>query len=445
MNVAVFGLGYVGTVTAACLASLGHRVIGVDIDPAKVAAVNDGRSPVAEPGIAPLIADAVGAGRLDATDDTGTAVAGSDLALVCVGTPSRRNGDIDLAAIDAVSDEIAQALATTGRSAEPDGSDPAPYVVVIRSTVVPGTSGRVAARLAKADAGGVGPRVEVAVNPEFLREGQAVDDFLAPPLIVVGADDQTVAERVLGLYHGIEADRLVESTGTTELMKYASNSWHATKVTFANEIGLVAKALGVDGVRVMELLCRDRKLNISAAYLRPGFAFGGSCLPKDVRALTFLARDNDVSVPLLASLMTSNGIQVQRIIDLLVDQPARSIGFIGLSFKPDTDDLRESPIVEVIERMLGKGFDCRVADPDVTPVDLVGGNRDHIEREIPHLERILVDRMADLVSGSEVLVVSKASPGLTETLTERSPDQLLIDLVGLDPEFRHGRYQGVAW
>ncbi|MEM9655975.1 MAG: nucleotide sugar dehydrogenase [Actinomycetota bacterium] len=439
MNVAVFGLGYVGSVTAACLASLGHRVIGVDTNGTKVDLINQGRSPVAEPGIGEMITAATDDGLLTATLDPTEAVAGSDVALVCVGTPSRPNGDIDLAYLENVSRNIGAALA------ELDKRD---YVVVIRSTVVPGTADRMsevmAEVLAASGAGALNP--SVAVNPEFLREGQAVEDFMAPPLVMVGADDRDVAAKVLALYDGIEAERQVEPTRLTEMVKYANNSWHAAKVTFANEVGIVSQAMGVDGAKVMELLCRDTKLNISPAYLRPGFAFGGSCLPKDVRALNFMAKDNDIAVPMLSSLLTSNEIQVQRVIDQLVAHPGKTIGVIGLAFKANTDDLRESPLVEVVERMIGKGFTCLVHDRDITHSELIGGNRDYIEREIPHLDRHLVDDVEQLVAKADVVVVSKAPAEVRAALADRPDDQLLIDLVGLEPELRTvGPYTGVAW
>ena len=435
MNVAVFGLGYVGSVTAACLASLGHRVIGVDTNPTKVDLVNQGRSPVAEPGIGDMVASASADGLLTATLDAAEAVAGSDIALLCVGTPSRQNGDIDLMYLENVSKNIGVALSASGQR---------DYVVVIRSTVVPGTADRMAEVMAENGAAALNP--SVAVNPEFLREGQAVGDFMAPPLVLVGADDQAVADKVLALYEGIEAERWVEPTRLTEMVKYANNSWHAAKVTFANEVGTVAKAMGVDGARVMELLCKDTKLNISPAYLRPGFAFGGSCLPKDVRALNFMAKDRDVATPMLSSLLISNEIQVQRVIDQLVAHPGKTIGVVGLAFKANTDDLRESPMVEVVERMIGKGFSCLVHDKDITQADLIGGNRDYIEREIPHLGEYLVDDIGEMISKADVLVVSKASDEVKAALANRPNGQLLIDLVGLAPGLREvGEYSGVAW
>ena len=435
MNVAVFGLGYVGSVTAACLASLGHSVIGVDPNEAKVDAFNQGQSPVAEPEIDGLLSAAVAAGQLEATIDPARAVQESELALISVGTPSRSNGDIDTQFIERVVSDIGAAVVELGKR---------DYLIVIRSTVVPGTAS-VATDLLR-ELGADALETRVAANPEFLREGQAVSDFMNPPLILVGADDDRAAAQVLALYDGVEADRRIEPLAVTEMVKYANNSWHATKVTFANEIGLVAKSLGVDGTRVMELLCLDHKLNISAAYLRPGFAFGGSCLPKDVRALNFMAKSNDVVTPMLSSLLVSNSVQVQQLIDQLVAYQGRKIGFIGLSFKADTDDLRESPIVEVVERLLGKGFDCSVHDADISTSELIGGNRTFIEAEIPHLDRLLAATVEEVIDNCDVLVVSKASLEVREALARRSDNQILVDLVGLDPQLRvTGPYVGVAW
>lgn len=442
-RIAVFGLGYVGTVTAACFAGLGHQVTGIDTNPDKVAQLERGDSPVLEPGVEELLASGLGLGRVAATVDIDRVVADSDLALVCVGTPSLANGNIDLRYILAVAGDIADALRR---------SDKKTYTIVIRSTVLPGSADKVRAVLA--DSGVVAPdyNVHVVVNPEFLREGQGVEDFLRPPLILVGADDDEAGNRVLSLYDGIEAERQVVPTRVAELVKYANNSWHAVKVTFANEIGVVAKALGVDGVEVMRLLCSDHKLNISSAYMRPGFAWGGSCLPKDVRAVNFAAKSSDVVVPLLSALLPSNGIHTSRLIDLLLDLDRQRIGFVGLAFKPGTDDLRESAMVEVVERMSGKGFQCRIHDQELVPDELVGGNLAFIQRELPHLGQMMGDGLAELVAESDVLVVSKGSDELNALLPAcgRGPDSAnpleVVDLVGLPDDVRASvSYRGVAW
>ncbi len=437
MNIAIFGLGYVGTVTAACFSGLGHNVIGVDTSPEKVAKFNAGTSPVLEPGVPELLAEGLAAGRLRATIDAAEAVQNTDISLVAVGTPSRANGDIDLTYIERVAADIGTALQTSEREGQ--------HVLVIRSTVLPGTADIAGRILSETSGRTLGEGCGVAVNPEFLREGQGVADFMEPPLIMVGADDETTAKLVMSLYDGIEAERIVEPVRLAEMVKYANNSWHATKVTYANEIGVIAQSLGIDGTRVMEILCADTKLNISKAYMRPGFAFGGSCLPKDVRAITHAAKASDVAVPLLSSLLVSNSIHTQRVIDRLLDWHPDRIGFTGLAFKAGTDDLRESPIVEVVERMLGKGFDCVIHDAEVNAPDLIGGNRAYIEAEIPHLNRLLMDELSELVDDSDVLVVAKSSDELVE-LIRANPDKPVLDLVRLPEDIRvRDNYVGVAW
>ncbi len=439
MRIAVFGLGYVGSVSAACLANEGHTVVGVDPNTDKVDQINAGVSPVLEPMVPEYLAAAVADGRIRATTSAADAVAETDISLLCVGTPSRANGDIDLRYIEQVAAEIGTALADLDHD----------HTVVIRSTVMPGTADRVAAILTETSGRVEGETVFVGNNPEFLREGQGVADFVNPPLILIGADDTHTAEMIEALYDGIQAERLIEQRRLAEMVKYANNSWHATKVTYANEIGAVSRAMGIDGTRVMEILCADTKLNISPAYMRPGFAFGGSCLPKDVRALTHAAKVRDVSVPLLGSLLISNSIQVQRVIDQLVEWGPTTIGFFGLAFKAGTDDLRESPLVEVVERVLGKGFAVSIHDADVSAPDLIGGNAAFIEREIPHLSSVLRDEPGAVVVESDVIVISKATPATLEALGSLRPGTKVIDLVRLPAELRSAipaeDYLGVAW
>jgi GDP-mannose 6-dehydrogenase len=439
VNISIFGLGYVGTVTAACLAGNGHSVVGVDVAEQKVNDFNSGISPVLEDGVEELLADAIADNRLLGTTDINVAIEASDVALICVGTPSRSNGDIDLTHIETVVAQIGAALASRERADR--------FTVVIRSTVMPGTAERAGAILEEHSGQKLGERVDLAVNPEFLREGQGVADFLDPPLILVGADNDASADVILGMYNGIDAGRRVVPVRVAELIKYANNSWHATKVTFANEIGVLSQALGIDGREVMDVVCSDEKLNISAAYLKPGFAFGGSCLPKDVRALNFAAKDRDIATPLLSSLLTSNAIQVLRLIDQLIEWDGRRIGFVGLAFKAGTDDLRESPIVEVVERMLGKGFDCRIYDADLSAGDLVGSNRAYIESQVPHLSKLLVDDVVELATTCDVLVVTKPSGELEAFLATPgdNPDQIVADLVGMSAPAAGREYHGVAW
>lgn len=437
MRIAVFGLGYVGSVTSACLVHLGHDVIGVDSNRAKVDTFAGGESPVSEPGVREMLVRGLAERRLRATTSAADAVRDSDMSVICVGTPSRSNGSIELAHLESVCREIGDALGD---------STQASHTVVIRSTVPPGTTSTVQTILSQCSGRQLGNGIGVAVNPEFLREGQGVSDFLSPGLILIGTDDPKTGEHVLEMYRGIEALRLIETTRTAEIVKLANNCWHANKVTFANEIGMLSQAAGADGRRVMDILCQDKKLNTSSAYLRPGFAFGGSCLPKDLRASIFVAKDSDVLTPLLSSLLISNSIQIQRVVDQLVRWEPRSVGFLGLAFKSGTDDLRESPLVEVAERLIGKGFTCLIHDPDIIAQDLIGANRSFILNEIPHLHRMLTDDAKLVVSDCEVLVVSKSSPDLDALLTSRPPGSRVLDLVGISAQAQaSGLYEGVAW
>lgn len=438
MRIAIFGLGYVGSVSAACLAGQGHSIVGVDTNADKVAMIGDGISPVQEPQVPELLMAAKSDGRVSATTVAAEAIAMTDMSMLCVGTPSQPSGNIDLGYIESVAAQIGTALAELDHA----------HTVVIRSTVMPGTAQRVGEILEQTSGRTLGDGLAVAVNPEFLREGQGVADFFAPPLVLIGADDENTAAQIAELYAGIDAEVLVEPTRLAEMVKYANNSWHAVKVTFANEIGAVAGSLGIDGSRVMEILCADKKLNISTAYLRPGFAFGGSCLPKDVRALGFAAKSQDVSVPLINSLLNSNAIQVQRVVDQLVSWTPSSIGFFGLSFKKGTDDMRESPLVEVVERMVGKGFGVVIHDEDVFGAELVGKNRDFIEREIPHLSSMLREDAAE-VATADVLVISKVTDAALAALKTRKPGTKVVDLVRIPDADRLAisaeDYVGVAW
>jgi GDP-mannose 6-dehydrogenase len=437
MRIAVFGLGYVGTVTAACLSHLGHTVTGIDTNRAKLDMIALGTSPVAEPGVSEMLTRGVDENRIMTTGSVAEAVHASDISMICVGTPGRSSGGMETAYIEAACQQIGKALRDSKQDA---------HTVVIRSTALPGTAAAAAEILVSFSGRKLGQGVNIAVNPEFLREGQGVEDFLHPGLILVGADDEETGLQLLGLYEGIVALRLIESVRTAEMVKYANNSWHAAKVTFANEIGVVSKALDVDGRRVMEILCKDTKLNLSSAYLRPGFAFGGSCLPKDVRAITFAAKEANVSTPLLSSLLNSNAIHVQRAVDQLVRWEPRSIGFLGLAFKSGTDDLRESPVVDVAERVLGKGFSCLIHDPDIIPQDLIGQNRSFIFNEIPELQKLLVSNAGSLIDQCDVLVVSKSTPELDELLARRTSGSRLLDLTGVSAEAQARQpYEGVAW
>lgn len=439
MKVAVFGLGYVGSVTAACLAANGHDVCGVDVDSAKVSMIEAGRSPVVEPGLNELIMAGRRAGRLRASTFAMDAVDGADLSLLCVGTPSTAQGGTNLAYIHRAVDDLAAALVAT----EPGQFGV--HGVVVRSTVPPGTVETIGLQLAQGSVGFAG-RVGVAMCPEFLREGTGVSDFYSPPYTVIGASDPSVVELVQRLFCSIDRPVHVVDVRTAEALKYACNAFHATKVSFTNELGRVFRPLGIDTRTVMDLFCRDDQLNISSRYLRPGFAFGGSCLPKDLRSLLHLARMESVDLPLLAGTLATNHLSVADVIDRVVAGGGRTVALLGLSFKSESDDLRESPYVEVAESLLGKGFEVRIYDPIVNPSNLRGANRDHIESKLPHLRRILRPQAAAAVRGADVAIASCSNPEVVRALLHDPPSRI-IDLdgrLGLEVESLPG-YEGVAW
>ena len=437
-RVAVFGLGYVGTVSAACLASRGHTVIGVDVSPEKVAMVAEGRTPVVEERIGDLIAEQVAAGRLTATDDAAAAVAATDLALVCVGTPSTPSGSLLTSYLEQVSDEIGAALA--GRTAR--------YTVVIRSTMLPGSCEEIVVpRLEAASGLSAGVDFGLSVNPEFLREGSSVRDFFDPPKTVIGELDAASGDAVARLYEGLPGPVYRVPLGVAEMIKYADNSFHALKTGFANEMGSVCKALGLDSHAVMEILTADTKLNISPAYLRPGFAFGGSCLPKDLRALVHRARRSDVAIPILESILPSNEGQIDRVFRTIEATGKRRVGLLGLSFKPGTDDLRESPMVALAERLLGRGFELMIHDSQVAVSRLLGANRAYVDQRIPHLSRLMATSARAVVAHAEVVVVGAADADVIAEL-RNADGRILVDLVrfpGSEEYEGDGRYIGVCW
>jgi GDP-mannose 6-dehydrogenase len=437
MRIAIFGLGYVGAVSAACLARDGHEVIGVDPQAAKVQLINKGCTPIIERHVGEMILEAVTQGRLRATTSAEDAIRSSELALICVGTPSRKNGSLDTSAVEKVCEEIGAALR----------NDPRPYTVVLRSTVLPGTMrDLVIPALERASGRRAGPLLRIANNPEFLRESTAVHDYDNPPKIVVGAADDETAAAVEALYARIDAPRFRTSVDVAELVKYADNSWHAVKVAFANEIGSIGKAIGVDSHAVMDIFCADAKLNISAAYLRPGFAFGGSCLPKDLRALIYRAKTLDVDAPLLAGVIASNRRQIDRAFDILAETGARKIAFLGISFKADTDDLRESPQVALVEQLLGKGFEVRIFDKNVRLSQLTGANRDFINNVIPHIGDILCDDLEETVAFGEVVVIGNRATEFRAVPLLLKPNQRLVDLVRIPlPKDFACLYDGVNW
>ena len=438
MKVAVFGLGYVGCVSAAALAHDGHDVIGVDVNAEKVAAVNDARSPIVEPGLEPLIQRGREAGRLRATTDTGEAVAASDVSLLCVGTPSRKNGSLDLQYLARVSEEIGCEL--RGASSY--------HLVVVRSTVLPGTTHEVVIPALERRSGKrYGEGFGVAVNPEFLREGSALRDFRNPPLTLVGHNHAADAAGATALYEHVQAPVVNTSIRVAEMMKYASNTWHALKVSFANEIGTACKRFGVDSHEVMDIFCQDTKLNISPYYMKPGFAFGGSCLPKDVRALQYRAREADLDLPVVQSILQSNTVHVQRAVDEIVETGRKRVGLLGLAFKAGTDDLRESPMVILAESLLGKGFQVRIYDRNVSLARLVGANRQYIEEQIPHLSVLLRPSVQEVIDEAEVVVVGNAGEEFGEAMLRCRADQVVLDLVRLpvDHSKMAAEYRGICW
>jgi GDP-mannose 6-dehydrogenase len=437
MKLSVFGLGYVGCVSAACFAREGHEVWGVDVNPTKVEIINAGKSPIVEEGIGDLIGEMVAAGRLRATTDAAEAVRETDLSLVCVGTPSNANGSLNLAYVKRVCQQIGAALETKG----------ARHTVVIRSTMLPGTvEGTIIPALEVYSGRQAGRDFGVAVNPEFLREGSSLRDFYSPPFTLIGADDEDVAASVLRLYKGVDAPAHVVPTRAAEMVKYACNCFHAVKVSFANEIGNVCKALGIDSHEVMRVFCEDTKLNLSPYYLKPGFAFGGSCLPKDLRAVTYKAKELDVEVPLLQSVLRSNDQQIARAVEMILRSGRRRVGVLGFSFKAGTDDLRESPMVALIETLIGKGLHVALYDRDVSLARLFGANKEYIEREIPHISQLMRGSIEEVLGHAEVVVVGNRAAEFRGIEGRLRDDQLLVDLVRLfDGRTSGGNYEGICW
>jgi GDP-mannose 6-dehydrogenase len=437
VEISVFGLGYVGTVSAVGLARLGHRVIGVEIDQFKVDQIAQGISPVVEPGVAELLQSVREANRLSATTDTAAAVHSSDLSLICVGTPSRPNGSASVEPVMRVAREIGKAL----------GSKRSYHGVVIRSTAIPGTTDLAADAIAQASGKIPGVDFGVAMNPEFMREGTSLEDFENPPYTVVGTSDPRLAEMLAKMYAAVRAPFHKVGTREAELLKYACNAFHAVKVTFANEIGAIGKQLGIDSHKVMDLLVADTKLNASSAYLSPAFAFGGSCLPKDLRAIIYEAKRLDLPVPMLSAIAISNDEQIERVIAWVLAEKRKRIGVLGLSFKSGTDDLRESPIVRVVETLLGKGCDLAVYDANVNLARLVGANKSYIEREIPHVSLLMRNSIQEVLDHAEILLIANKGPGFREALDTLRPDQRVYDLVRImaDPDPSDDRYRGICW
>ena len=437
MKISILGLGYVGTVCGACLAKEGHTILGVDVDASKVAAINSGLAPVVEPELNSLIQKAAESKRFNATISAEEAVRNSEMSLVCVGTPSLADGSPDFTYLERVCKEIGLALRTKSTS----------HVVVLRSTMLPGTTeDRLIPILEKHSGKRAGQEFGVCYNPEFLREGSSVHDFYRPPRIVIGENDERCGDFLLQLYEAVKAPVIRTSIRAAEMVKYADNAFHALKITFANEVGNLCKKMEVDSYEVMSMFCQDIKLNLAPTYLKPGFAFGGSCLPKDLRALAYHARKFDIESPLLNAILESNRAQLQLGIRKILGLGRKRLGFLGMAFKPDTDDLRESPLVELIEALLGKGYSVLIYDRNVSLTRLAGANKRFIDEHIPHLSSLLVDRIEDVVEKAQVVVVGHNSPEFIPALQRMRQDQMIIDLAGIGKlDGLAASYDGICW
>lgn len=436
MKISIFGLGYVGAVSAGCLAKSGHEVIGVDPVPTKVELINGGRLPIIESEIGEIIQATIASGALRATSDHAQAIHETDLSFVCVGTPSQSNGNLDLTYIRRVCEQIGGVLR----------DKKARHVVVIRSTIVPGTMEKIVIPTLQEFSGktaGVG--FGLCFNPEFLREGTSVKDFYNPPKTVIGELDKCSADMLSSIYEKLPAPLIRTDLKTSEMVKYVDNCWHALKIGFANEIGNLSKSLNIDAHEVMKIFCQDEKLNISCSYLTPGFAFGGSCLPKDLRALSYQARIHDLELPILSSILPSNEIQVARGLKMIIGKGVKRIGILGFSFKEGTDDLRESPVIEIIESLIGKGYDLRIYDKNVRLASLIGANRDYILNRIPHISQLMVDGMETVLNHAEAVVIANKDPDFSSVPERLRPGQVLVDFVRVTNRRSDGKYDGICW
>lgn len=437
MKISVFGLGYVGAVSAACFAREGNEVVGVDVSQTKVDIINAGSSPIIEEGINELVNQMVAEKRLRATTDVAEAIENSDVSLICVGTPSNDNGSLKLDYVKRVSQQIGEAIAEKSRR----------HVVVMRSTMLPGTIDDLVRPTLEVYSGKkAGRDFDVCINPEFLREGTSIKDFYAPPFTLVGADSEEAGEILKRLYSKIDAPFFVTSVKAAEMVKYSCNCFHGLKVSFANEIGNICKELGIDSHEVMEVFCQDTKLNLSPYYLKSGFAFGGSCLPKDLRALQYKAKELDVKVPVLEAALASNLLQIERAVQMIMKTGKKKIGVLGFAFKAGTDDLRESPVVSVIERLIGKGYDIKLYDREVSVAKLVGANKEYIEREIPHISNLMAENIAEVLEHAETILIGNPASEFKEIESKLTNEQTVVDLVRIfGKRTSDTNYQGICW
>ena len=437
MRISIFGLGYVGAVGAACLAKDKHTVIGVDNNDDKVSLINAGKSPIIETGLQELIADSVNQNLLSATNNTNNAVSDTDLSFICVGTPGRANGSLDLQYVINVCKQIGTAIAHKNVY----------HIVVMRSTMLPGSMQNIVIPELESSSGLVaGKDFGVCINPEFLRESTAIKDYFNPPKTVIGELDSTSGDVLAQLYVNLNAPFIRSDIATAEMVKYSDNTWHALKVCFANEIGNFCKAAGIDSHKVMDIFCQDKKLNLSAYYMKPGFAFGGSCLPKDLRALVYQAKCMDLETPVLSSLLANNALQVQRGFDMVSNKGNRKVTILGFSFKAGTDDLRESPVVDLIEKLLGKGFELKIYDKNVNLARLTGSNRDYILNVIPHICQLMVTDIQEALDHGETLVIGNNSEEFKNLLDLKTDNQVIVDLVRITEEHSiEGHYDGICW
>ncbi len=436
MRISIFGMGYVGAVCAGCLAKRGNHIIGVDVVNEKVEMINQGTAPVVEPGLDTLLSEGVNTGHIIATNSASEAVAQSEISFVAVPTPSQPNGNLNLDYIRTVCQEIGEAIKTKDQY----------HIVVIRSTVLPGSVMDVVKPVLEASTGKrAGIDFGLAVNPEFLRESSAIEDYDHPPMTVIGCLDNHSAEKLRNLYRDLNAPIFITSIDVAEMVKYTCNAWHAVKVAFSNEIGSIAKASGIDGREVMDIVCADKKLNISSYYMRPGFAFGGSCLPKDVRALDYRATQLDVKHPLLASVLESNENHVKNAYNLIEKSGRRNIGILGLSFKAGTDDLREAPQVNLTEMLLGKGYQLKIYDANVSYAKVYGANKEYIEKRIPHISSLLHHDIDHVIEESDFIVIGNGDQEFSQVFNKIQDKQHLLDLSGMMSEKSIGNREGICW